>query len=292
MPRLPLLALVLVCASVATFAQNVAYRLHPQEQIMERLKLAADKNEDRQATLKKLFAEEDCTGQRLSDQPVKHAKLGNVVCTLPGETDQVVLVTAHFDKVSHGMGVTDNWSGASLLPSLLYGLSGTPRKHTFVFIGFTDEEKGMVGSQFYASHLSNDQRAKIHAVINMDTLGLGPTEVWSSHADPDLVRDMVAVGVALHTNLIGMNVEQIGSTDSESFAKYKIPRLTIHSLTQQTLPILHTDKDQLSVIKPDDYYTTYKFIAVFLAYLDGKLPASTNAVADAQPTLEKKAAKQ
>ena len=115
--------------------------LHPQEQIMERLKLAADKNEDRQATLKKLFAEEDCTGQRLSDQPVKHAKLGNVVCTLPGETDQVVLVTAHFDKVSHGMGVTDNWSGASLLPSLLYGLSGTPRKHTFVFIGFTDEEK-------------------------------------------------------------------------------------------------------------------------------------------------------
>jgi hypothetical protein len=74
-----------------------------------------------------------------------------------------------------------------------------------------------------------------------------------------------------------MNVENVGSTDSESFAKYKIPRMTLHSLTSQTFPLLHTDKDQFNVIKPDDYYGSYRLITVFLAYLDGKLPAGSGA---------------
>jgi len=49
----------------------------------------------------------------------------------------------------------------------------------------------------------------------------------------------------------GVNVEQVGSTDSEQFAARKIPSITIHSLTQETwnARILHTSKDRLSAIK-------------------------------------------
>lgn len=246
---------------------------------MARLKQAASSNEERQATLKNLFTAEGCSGDRLAQEAVKHAKLGNVICTLPGQTDEVIVVGAHFDKVKAGMGVTDNWSGASMLPSLLYGLSGSPRKHTFIFIGFTDEEEGMVGSAYYASHLTKEQRAKVKAMINMDTLGLGPTEVWTSHADPALVQDMIAVAGTLHIPFMGRNVESVGTTDSESFAKYKIPRMTLHSLTQETLPILHSDKDQFNVIHPDDYYASYRLITVFLAYLDNKLAAAASTAA-------------
>jgi putative aminopeptidase FrvX len=256
-------------------AQTINFRVHTQEEILDRLKLAAAQNEERQAALKKLFADESCAGDRLTDQAVKHEKLGNVICTLPGETPDTILVTAHYDKVKPGMGVTDNWSGASMLPSLLYGVDGAQRKHTFIFIGFTGEEDGLVGSEFYASHLTKEQRSHIRAVINMDTLGLGPTEVWTSRADPQLLKDLINVAVALHASVAGMNVDNAGSTDSESFAKYKIPRMTLHSLTQETFPILHSDKDQMSVIKPDDYYTSYKVISAFLVYLDGTLPLSS-----------------
>ena len=74
----------------------------------------------------------------------------------------------------------------------------------------------------------------------------------------------------LNVPVTGVNVEQIGSTDSEQFASGKIPRITIHSLTQQAwnARILHTDKDRFSAINLDDYYQSYRLIAAYGAFLD------------------------
>ena len=54
----------------------------------------------------------------------------------------------------------------------------------------------------------------------------------------------------------GVNVEQVGSTDSVQFAQRKIPSITIHSLTRETwnAHILHTPKDKFSAIRLEDYY--------------------------------------
>ena len=82
----------------------------------------------------------------------------------------MIIVGAHFDKVPEGDGVVDNWSGASLLPSLFQSLKDEPHNHTFVFIGFTDEEKGLLGSSFYAGHMSKEEVAATDAMVNMDTL--------------------------------------------------------------------------------------------------------------------------
>lgn len=72
-----------------------------------------------------------------------------------------------------------------------------------------------------------------------------------------------------------MNVDQVGTTDSESFAQVGIPRITLHSVTQATWPILHSAKDNMSVVKMNDYYDSYHLLAAYLAYLDGYLkPAS------------------
>src|SRR5260370_15932272 len=67
------------------------------------------------------------------------------ICVLPGSSGKVI-VGAHFDHVSEGDGVVDNWSGASLLPSLYQTVKNEPRKHTHIFIGFTDAELREVGS--------------------------------------------------------------------------------------------------------------------------------------------------
>ena len=61
----------------------------------------------------------------------------------------------------------------------------------------------------------------------------------------------------------------MGDDDSHPFLSAKIPVLTIHSLTQQTFGILHTGRDQLSAIHPDDYYAAYRLAATYLAFLDG-----------------------
>lgn len=106
----------------------------------------------------------------------------------------------------------------------------------------------------------------------MDTLGLGPPEVWASHADPKLVALLAGVAKELRIPLTAVNVESVGSTDSESFQDRKIPALTLHSLTSQTLDILHSSRDTLAQMKLDDYYRSYQLVAAYLAVLDVDWP--------------------
>jgi Zn-dependent M28 family amino/carboxypeptidase len=228
-----------------------------------------------------MFASAGCDVQHLSEQVVKGAKQPNVICILPGTSNRVIIVGAHFDHVSAGDGVVDNWSGASLLPSLYQAVKLEPRKHTYIFIGFTDEEKGEVGSRFYAQHMTKEQVAFTDAMVNMDTLGLGSTEMWPKHADKRLNGMLNYVANLLKVPLTGVNVDEVGSTDSVQFEARKIPSLTIHSLTQETwnARILHTSKDKFSEIHLDDYYQTYTLICAYIAYLDHALSLKDSAPA-------------
>jgi hypothetical protein len=261
-----LLALLTACA-----AAQVQFQVLDREVIAARLEGFSRKNDQREAILKQMFMQSGCKDDKLSEQSVNNTLPPNLICVLPGETNAVILVGAHSDHVSAGDGVVDNWSGASLLPSLYYSLSNIPRKHTFVFVNFTAEEKGLVGSDFYAGKLSPEQRSKIEAMVNLDTLGLAPTEVWATHADTILLNALAGIANAMKLPVSVMNVDQVGTSDSESFAKYKIPRITIHSVTQETLPILHSSKDKLNEIKMDDYYASYRLMVGYLAFLDTDL---------------------
>ncbi|HET7185203.1 MAG TPA: M28 family peptidase [Terriglobales bacterium] len=264
--------LLILALSPGASAQSIEFKPVPREVIEARLQQYGGKDEQREDSIKHLFADAGCEG-RISEQAVKGSKLPNVICILPGNGDKTIIVGAHFDHVSAGDGVVDNWSGASLLPSLYEAVKLRPRKHTYIFIAFTDEEKGEVGSHFYAHHMTRQEVAGTDAMVNMDTLGLGPTAIWASHSDRKLYGAIVFLAGRMNLPVMGVNVEAVGSTDSEQFAARKIPRITIHSLTQETwnARILHTSKDKLSAIHLDDYYQTYRLICAYLAFLDDVL---------------------
>ena len=262
-------AVLLGFAPSGTGAEAIRFRLVAREAVEGRLREYGGTNIERGARLKQMFVDAGC-GEHLSEQPVKYSKAPNVLCVLPGTFDRVIIVGAHFDRVPTSDGVADNWSGASLLPSLYEAVKVDPRRHTYVFIGFTDEEKGLVGSRFYARKMTREQVAATDAMVNLDTLGLARTEVWTNRSDKRLTEALVRVSMHLKMPLNGVNFERVGSTDSESFAARKIPRITIHSLTQKSYDkgILHTRKDKLSAMNLDDYYDTYHLVALYLVYLD------------------------
>ena len=265
--------------SPAQRSAQIRFRSETRDVVERRLKSFSTKNSEREALIRKWFAESGCEEANLSEEALDRKLPPNVICVLPGETQQVIVVGAHTDKVdSFGDGVVDNWTGAALLPSLLYSLSAQPRHHTLIFVGFSGEEKGLVGSQYYVDHLTNEQRAHIEGVVNFDSLGLGPTEVWASHADKALLDALGRVAYASKLQVTAMNVPEGATADSESFARYQIPRITLHSVTQKTWPILHSPFDKMAAIKMNDYYDSYKLIAEYLAYLDDSLkPAAARA---------------
>jgi putative aminopeptidase FrvX len=271
--RAAILVLLPLYSWTPIFSESVDFALVRREVVEERLAKYAGNNKQREATLRQMFSDAGCDDQHLSEQSVNGSRQPNVICSLPGSSDRVIIVAAHYDRVSEGDGVVDNWSGASLLPSLYEAVKAQPRKHTYVFIGFTDEERGLVGSRFYVRQMTKEQVVATDAMVNMDTLGIAPSEVWASHSDKRLLSSLIYIAKSLNLPLTGVNAEQIGSTDSEPFAERKIPRITIHSLTQAAwnAGLLHSSKDRISAIHRDDYYETCHLLAAYIALLDQTL---------------------
>jgi len=254
-----------------TTTEKIVYNPVSQEIIERRLGNFKRDNRQRENVLLEMFRESGCDDKHLSEQHVSGMKLSNVVCVLPGGSNRSVIVGAHYDHVSAGDGVVDNWSGASLLPSLYEAIRVEPRKHTYIFIGFAAEEDGELGSRFYALHMSKEQVAATDAMVNMDTLGLGPTQMWLEQADKRLASALAYLGKAMGAPVGATNIGQVGSTDSVQFSERNIPSITIHTLDQKTWDanVLHSKQDTIDVIHKDEYYQTYRLVAAYIAYLDG-----------------------
>ena len=266
-------AIFLLISATLVVAQKTSVSLQPvvQDVIAQRLQRLHPKDPDRETELKTMFSEAGCPADQLEEEIVRHKDPPNVICTLPGSTNSVIIVGAHFDHANEGMGAVDDWSGASLLPSLYQALRYASRKHSFVFVGFTGEEKGLVGSNFYVKQLTKEKLSAVKAVVNLECLGLTPTKVWSSTANPGLLSDLLKVTTSMNVKLMGVNVERVGTDDTQGFRDKKVPVITIHSVTQETLPVLHSRRDNLGAINVDYLYESYRILGIYLAYIDQTL---------------------
>ena len=232
--------------------------------------MVSRKHAERKSTLESLFTEVGC-GEHLSEQPVHGPKEPNIVCTLEGEEPRTIVVGGHYDFIDRGVGAVDDWSGAVLLPSLYQSLRASPRRHRFEFVAFDSEESGLVGSRKFVGNLPREERTSFRAMVNLECLGMTPPEVWASRADKQLLDAYARVARSLGYGVIGANVESVGDDDSHPFLNAGIPVLTIHSVTTETLHILHSPADNLQAIHADYYYAAYRIAATYLAYLDGVL---------------------
>ena len=262
-----------IVMAAAAAAQPLNYTLLKEAVLQDRLKLAHPKNSERYGRLKTLFAESGCQGESFYEQTVKGSKEPNIICAVAGtaEHPRKIIVGAHFDA-SGGDGVIDNWSGAVLLPSLFEFLNRGPRRHTFEFVAFAAEEKGRLGSRTYLKSIVKQDREQIAAVITMDCLGLTPTKCWVNGSTKELVNAAARVAAVLKLDFRGVNVDQVGTTDSATFKEVRIPVLSLHSLTQETWQVPHGTNDAWSAVSWNDYYDSYRLVSVLLAYLDQTLP--------------------
>jgi hypothetical protein len=95
----------------------------------------------------------------MTGEPIKFT---NVVGYIPGEGSGTVTVGAHYDSrpfTGTAPGAEDNGSGVVALLSVLKALKATsfaPRKHLY-FVAFAGEEPGLLGSDYFAKDLLQDQ---------------------------------------------------------------------------------------------------------------------------------------
>lgn len=109
----------------------------------------------------------------------------NVIGYLDHKADKTVIIGAHFDHLGMGgqgslyrgeepaihNGADDNASGVAVMLQLASRLNNAEHKGAnYLFIGFSGEEKGLLGSNYFAKNPTIDM-SQTNLMINMDMVG-------------------------------------------------------------------------------------------------------------------------
>ena len=109
----------------------------------------------------------------------------NVILTVPGRSEQVIIVGAHYDSFPYP-GAADNASGTALLLESAQRMKAHDNYYTIVYIFFGAEESGLLGAEFYLASLSEEQRNRILFMVNADALFEGPYFLYSAGFSEDI----------------------------------------------------------------------------------------------------------
>ncbi len=189
----------------------------------------------------------------------------NVVCTLPGTSDEKIVIGAHFDSWDVGQGSVDNGVGTAVLydvARLLASLSPA-NERTIEFVWFNGEEMGLWGSRKYVEmHVAD----RITAMINMDMTGSprGFGAMGNDHFLP-LLGELVAEfrGYDMSSGVINGIWT---NSDHQPFMLAGIPTITpLGHLDRETVETYHDFGDTFELVNKRYLSETAGVVSV-LAY--------------------------
>jgi len=161
----------------------------------------------------------------------------------PDRRKEHLIVGAHYDHVglqrnalagedSVFNGADDNGSGTVALMEVGAALGAMKRKplRSIVLVAFAGEEKGLLGSEYYARHPALPLDSAV-AMLNMDMVGRNAEDSLQIIGAPEesfLVqltrKENAATGLTLVNTILGS-----GGSDHQSFQKRKVPVIFYHS---------------------------------------------------------------
>lgn len=204
----------------------------------------------------------------------------NVVGYLEGSDENLkkefIVIGAHYDHWGWGgkgsgskkkdtlaihNGADDNASGVSALLSILEELhhTKTAPKRSIIFISFSAEEEGLLGSKYFVNHLPVDKNA-VKVMINMDMVGRlnDKKELYMGGAGtfPDGVELMKKLGEGSGLNPI-VFAGDVGGSDHVTFYKNNISVIGLHTGGH---PQYHTPEDDTALINSEGAILVSKYI--------------------------------
>jgi len=123
----------------------------------------------------------------------------NVVAEVRGESEEAIIVSAHYDSVWRGPGVIDNATGVEGVRRIAAQLAGDGHKRSLIFIGFAAEEVGCIGSRswIFDAEVTGELK-RIKGIVNLDCIAHG--DRFELMASPQALSDRLA-GFAVELGL-------------------------------------------------------------------------------------------
>jgi len=169
----------------------------------------------------------------------------NVLGFIDNKAENMVIIGAHFDHLGFGgegslyrdsikeihNGADDNASGVAILLNLAAKLKAKNTKNNYLFMAFSGEEMGLLGSNYFVKNPTVDTQ-KVSYMINMDMVGRlkkdSALAVYGTGTSPIFKQTLKA-----HNNRFKLIQQEsgVGPSDHTSFYLADIP--VLHFFTGQ-----------------------------------------------------------
>lgn len=197
----------------------------------------------------------------------------NVLGFLDNGKEMTFIVGAHYDHLGHGIsgslhrgepeihnGADDNASGVAAMLQIALDLLDEPLNHNVLFMGFSGEERGLLGSNYFVKNPTMNMD-EVNYMLNMDMVGrleegegkLSINGVGTSPSWDIIDSSMVVNGLSPVTTQSGT-----GPSDHMSFYLDDVPVLHFFSGTHEDY---HKPTD-------DEHLINYDGIIDIIAYME------------------------
>ncbi len=211
----------------------------------------------------------------------------NIVAEInsPGAT-QTLMIGAHYDRVTKGIGAVDNASGSIAILELLKNFKKVPLKNHNLKVAFWDlEERGLLGARDYVKSNSTELP---EIYINFDVFGYGDTLwLWTEDTNSAFASTFDKTSKEQKFSAIVSNKYPpsdhlaFAPTKTQSYSFSLLNKNEIGNLTRllnreqlkpdefpEVIRIIHTENDNLEKVKAEDIAKALPVIEAAIRNLD------------------------
>ena len=184
----------------------------------------------------------------------------NVILDLPGQREEYIAFSAHYDSTSLSQGAYDNMSGSVGLLGIAEYFTKHPHKYGLRFIWCGSEERGLLGAKAYCETAGDLEKCVLN--INLDMIGC----IMGKFAACCTTEEATVSYLNYMANELGfpMHVYQdVYSSDSTPFADKGVPAISFARWAPHSTAVIHCSYDTLDVMKGEQMAADIEFLVKF-----------------------------
>ena len=185
----------------------------------------------------------------------------NVILDLPGETEDTIVFTAHYDSTSLSQGAYDNMSGSVGLLAIAEYFAEHPHRASLRFVWCGSEERGLLGSKAYcAAH--EEELKSIALNINLDMIGC----IMGKFIACCTTEEQLMHYISYMSSELGFGIstrQDVYSSDSTPFADKGVPAVSFARLAPPNTATIHNSYDTVAVMSGEQMAADIDFLIAF-----------------------------
>lgn len=185
----------------------------------------------------------------------------NVVLDMPGEVDEYIVFTAHYDSTPLSQGAYDNMSGSIGLLGIAEHFAKNPHRYGLRFVWCGCEERGLLGSKAYCT-AHEEELSKIVLNINLDMIGCIMGKFIACATAEEKLVNYIEYFAAEMGHEIKVS-QDVYSSDSTPFADRGIPAISFARTSPNNTATIHNSYDTMKLMNGAQMVEDIDFLIAF-----------------------------